>query len=300
MRQHHLVGAHARRRWRRGKADTVAAPDLVERDFNPPGPDRLWAADVTQIRTAEGWLHLATVVDLWSRTVAGWAMGPTVNAELVGDALVMAFERRRPDRRVIHHSDRGAVYTSLAFSQRIELDQSFGGRVGSCYDNAAVESFFATVKRTRLDPPNENLGNTRSAASSDLRLHRDVLQPPTHPTTPRLPQPPRVRKQQCCLKPVSTRPGQVQRPRSAFWRDVLYCDLAMHSSQSQLGRSGTGRPRLWLRPDRSEMFQRQGVRRPTGDLRRSRRAIRRSGREARGWRCCCLRQPHGAARRQIR
>lgn len=149
MRQHHLVGAHARRRWRRGKAGTVAAPDLVKRDFNPPGPDRLWAADVTQIRTAEGWLHLAAVVDLWSRTVAGWAMGPTVNAELVGDALVMAFERRRPDRRVIHHSDRGAVYTSLAFSQRIldlELDQSFGA-VGSCYDNAAVESFFATLKR---------------------------------------------------------------------------------------------------------------------------------------------------------
>jgi transposase InsO family protein len=155
MRQHHLVGAHARRRWRRGKADTVAAPDLEKRDFNPPGPDRLWAADVTQIRTAEGWLHLAAVVDLWSRTVAGWAMGPTVNAELVGDALVMAFERHRPDGRVIHHSDRGAVYTSFAFSQRIldlDLDQSFGA-VGSCYDNAAVRS---------SPPSDENsLGSTK-------------------------------------------------------------------------------------------------------------------------------------------
>jgi len=149
MRQERLVGAHSRRRWRRGKAETAFAPDLVKRDFNPTGPDRLWAADVTQIRTGEGWLYLATVIDLWSRTVAGWAMGTAVNSELVTDALVMAFERRRPDRRVVHHSDRGAVYTSLAFSERVidlELDQSFGG-VGSCYDNAALESFFATLKR---------------------------------------------------------------------------------------------------------------------------------------------------------
>jgi putative transposase len=149
MRQRRLVGAHSRRRWRKGKTSTVYAPDLVRRDFNPTGPDRLWAADVTQIRTSEGWLYLAAVIDLWSRTVAGWAMGPAVNSELVSDALVMAFERRRPDRRVIHHSDRGAVYTSLAFSQRVldlELDQSLGA-VGSCYDNAAVESFFATLKR---------------------------------------------------------------------------------------------------------------------------------------------------------
>jgi putative transposase len=149
MRGQQLVGAHSRRRWRKGKADTAFAPDLVRRDFNPAGPDRLWAADVTQIRTGEGWLYLATVNDLWSRSVAGWAMGPSVNSDLVSDALVMAFERRRPDRRVVHHSDRGAVYTSLAFSQRVidlELDQSFGG-VGSCYDNAAVESFFATLKR---------------------------------------------------------------------------------------------------------------------------------------------------------
>jgi putative transposase len=149
MRGQRLVGVHARRRWRRGRPDTASAPDLVQRDFNPSGPDRLWAADVTQFRTGEGWLHLAAVIDLWSRRVVGWAMDVTVNAELVTDALVMAFNRRRPDRRVVHHSDRGAVYTSLAFSQRVaelELDQSFGS-IGDCYDNAAVESFFATLKR---------------------------------------------------------------------------------------------------------------------------------------------------------
>ena len=136
MRSQQLAGVHARRRWRRGGTDTAHAPDLVQRNFNPTGPDRLWAADVTQFHTGEGWLHLAAVIDLWSRRVVGWAMGPTVNAELVSDALVMAFERRRPDRRVVHHSDRGAAYTSLAFSRRVvelEVDQSFGS-TGDCYD----------------------------------------------------------------------------------------------------------------------------------------------------------------------
>jgi putative transposase len=149
MRAHHLVGAHTRRRWRTARPDRVVACDLVRRDFDPTGPDVLWAADVTQIRTGQGWLYLAAVLDLWSRRVIGWAMGNAVNAELVGDALLMAFQRRRPDQRVVHHSDRGAVYTSLAFSTRLaelELDQSFSA-VGSCYDNAAVESFFATLKR---------------------------------------------------------------------------------------------------------------------------------------------------------
>jgi hypothetical protein len=149
MRSQQLVGVHARRRWRRGRPDAALAPDLVERNFDPTGPDRLWAGDVTQFPTGEGWLHLAAVIDLWSRRVVGWAMGTTVNAELVSDALVMAFERRRPDRRVVHHSDRGPAYTSLAFSQRVvelEVDQSFGS-TGDCYDNAAVESFFATLKR---------------------------------------------------------------------------------------------------------------------------------------------------------
>ncbi len=149
MRSRHLVGVHARRRWRSGRPNSAPAPDVVERNFNPTGPDHVWAGDVTQFRTAEGWLHLAAVVDLWSRRVVGWAMAPAVNADLVSDALLMAFHRRRPDRRVVHHSDRGAPYTALAFSQRLgelDLDQSFGS-TGDCYDNAAVESFFATLKR---------------------------------------------------------------------------------------------------------------------------------------------------------
>jgi transposase InsO family protein len=152
MREAGLVGVHARRRWRAGRPDTAPAPDLVNRDFDPAGPDRVWAADVTQFRTGEGWLYLAAVVDLWSRRVVGWSMGSSPDADLVIDALLMAFSRRRPDRRVVHHSDRGAVYTSLAFSRHLadlELAQSFGS-TADCFDNAAVEAFWATLKRELL------------------------------------------------------------------------------------------------------------------------------------------------------
>lgn len=144
-----LVGVHIRRHRRPARATLGGAVDLVNRNFSPPGPDRLWAADVTQFHTGEGWLHVAGVLDLWSRRVVGWSMGTTPNATLVSDALLMAFQRRRPDQRVVHHSDRGAAYTSLTFSQRVaelELDQSLGS-TGDCYDNAAVEAFWSTLKR---------------------------------------------------------------------------------------------------------------------------------------------------------
>jgi transposase InsO family protein len=149
MRDAGLAGAHARRRWRRGRPDVAPAPDLVNRRFDPPGPDRVWAADVTQFRTGEGWLYLAGVIDLYSRRVVGWAMSNRPDTDLVTDALILAFQRRRPDRRVVHHSDRGAIYTSLAFSHRLAecgLAQSFGS-TGDAYDNAAVEAFWATLKR---------------------------------------------------------------------------------------------------------------------------------------------------------
>ena len=149
MRASGLVGVHARRRWRNERGHVAPAPDLVNRHFVPSGPDQVWAADVTQFRTHEGWLYLAGVIDLWSRRVPGWSMSNSPNSELVTDAVLMAFERRRPDRRVVHHSDRGAAYTSLAFSERVaalELDQSFGS-TGDCYDNAAVEAFWAILKR---------------------------------------------------------------------------------------------------------------------------------------------------------
>lgn len=144
-----LVGAHARKRWRTGKPDTAPAPDLVNRNFEPARADQIWAADVTQFWTEQGWLYFAGVVDLYSRRVVGWAMSSSPDADLVIDALVMAFERRRPDEKPIHHSDRGGIYTSLAFGKRateLGITRSFGS-TGDCYDNSAVEAVWATLKR---------------------------------------------------------------------------------------------------------------------------------------------------------
>jgi len=149
MASHGLVGAHARRKWRRGRPDVAPAPDLVNRDFTASRPDEIWAADVTQFWTTEGWLYFAGVIDLYSRRVVGWSMSNSPDADLVIDALLMGFQRRRPDEKLIHHSDRGAIYTSLAFGNRaaeLGITRSFGS-TGDCYDNAAVESLWATLKR---------------------------------------------------------------------------------------------------------------------------------------------------------
>lgn len=144
-----LVGAHVEGKWRRGRPDVAPAPDLVNRDFSATRPDEIWAADVTQFWTSEGWLYFAGVIDLYSRRVVGWSMSSSPDADLVTCALLMGFQRRRPDEKLIHHSDRGAVYTSLAFGNRaaeLGVTRSFGS-TGDCYDNAAVESLWATLKR---------------------------------------------------------------------------------------------------------------------------------------------------------
>jgi len=146
-----------RRRFRTGttKRDgsAEAAPDLVNRDFSAEGPDQLWVADITYVRTWAGWLYLAVVLDAWSRRIVGWAMAPRMPAELVGDALAMAITCRQPKGPVIHHSDRGSQYTSLAFGKRCReagVVQSMGS-VGDAYDNALCESFFATLECELLD-----------------------------------------------------------------------------------------------------------------------------------------------------
>jgi putative transposase len=125
------------------------APDLVERDFDPTEPNRLWAADITYIRTWEGWLYLASVMDLYSRRIVGWALADHLRAELVVDALQMAVARRRPDAGLVHHSDQGSQYTSLIFTGRcraVGIDVSMGSR-GDCFDNAVLESFHASLKK---------------------------------------------------------------------------------------------------------------------------------------------------------
>jgi putative transposase len=128
------------------------APDLVDRDFTVPGPDQLWVADITYVPTWAGFLYLAVVLDAWSRRVVGWAMATHLRTELVLDALNMAITQRRPTN-VIHHSDQGCQYTSLAFGRRC---QAMGvrpsmGSVGDAYDNAMCESFFATLECELLD-----------------------------------------------------------------------------------------------------------------------------------------------------
>jgi putative transposase len=128
------------------------APDLVNRNFVSDRPDQLWVADITYIHTWAGFLYLSVVMDAWSRKIIGWSMANHLRTELVIDALQMAIEQRQPEG-VIHHSDQGSQYTSLAFGKRCReasVRPSMGS-VGDCYDNALCESFFATLECELLD-----------------------------------------------------------------------------------------------------------------------------------------------------
>lgn len=127
--------------------DRQPATDLVERRFTAEGPNQLWVADITYIPTWSGFLYLAVVLDVWSRRVVGWSMATHLRTELVLDALNMALGQRRPSA-VIHHSDQGTQYTSLAFGQRCKQAgvRPSMGSVGDCFDNALCESFFATLE----------------------------------------------------------------------------------------------------------------------------------------------------------
>jgi putative transposase len=125
------------------------ADDLVARQFSPSEPNLLWVADITYLRSWEGWLYLAAVQDAYSRMIVGWSMAKHMEAELVVDALKMGLHRRRPDPGLVHHSDLGAQYVSLAFGQQARdarIAVSMGSR-GDAYDNAVAESFFATIKK---------------------------------------------------------------------------------------------------------------------------------------------------------
>jgi putative transposase len=128
------------------------APDLVERDFRPDGPNQTWSADITYISTWEGFLYLAHVQDLFSRLIVGWSMADHLRSELVVSALEMALARRRPDRGLIHHSDQGCQFTAVLFTKRcakagIEVSM---GSVGDCYDNAVCETFHASLKKEKI------------------------------------------------------------------------------------------------------------------------------------------------------
>lgn len=149
-----LVGITRRRKWRTTKRDRDArpAPDLVQRNFVAAARDQLWVADITYIPTWSGFLYLSVVMDAWSRRVVGWSMETHLRTDLVLQALNMAVSQRKPSD-VIHHSDQGSQYTSIAFGLRCKhanVRPSMGS-VGDAYDNAMCESFFATLECELLD-----------------------------------------------------------------------------------------------------------------------------------------------------
>lgn len=157
MRAAGLVGVHRRRRVRPiGRPAFRAAstaPDLVRRNFSVDAPDRLWVADITQLPTGEGPLYLAALIDACSRACVGWSMADHLRSSLVLAALEAALEQRRPSPGLVHHSDRGTQYTSLALGARLRAAGMVAsmGYPGSAYDNAMAESFFASLETELID-----------------------------------------------------------------------------------------------------------------------------------------------------
>ena len=149
MRQNGIVAEPFRRiKWKRPFKTAKAADNLLQRQFAVSAPNRIWAADITSFWTGSGWVHLAIVMDLYSRRIVGWAMHGEMTERLVLDALEMAVLSRRPAGELIHHSDQGSQYQSQLFRSKLKeygITLSMSRR-GNCWDNAPVESFFKTVK----------------------------------------------------------------------------------------------------------------------------------------------------------
>ena len=198
MRQAGLFGCGGRRRkarttLRSRTERTPPAPDLVKRNFTPEAPDRLWVADITYVRTWEGWLYLAFVLDAYSRKIVGWCMANNLKTELVLDALNMALYNRRPQPGLIHHSDRGSQYTSVEFGSRLKeaaLLPSMGS-VADAYDNSMAESFVSTLKRELIH--RHSWPNRQTARTASFEYLEGVLQRKEKALRPGTSEPFRVR-----------------------------------------------------------------------------------------------------------
>ena len=176
MSEHGLRARHKRRfkPTTDSKHSRPVAPNLLARNFTPEAPDRVWTGDITYIRTDQGWLYLAIVLDLFNREIVGWSIKPSMTADLVTDALTMAWFRRKPDAGIIFHSDRGSQYASLAMSARLGdygMTASMS-RKGNCWDNAPTESFFNSLKNERVHGVTYT---TRAAAEADLFEYIEVF-----------------------------------------------------------------------------------------------------------------------------
>lgn len=174
MRQANLRALHGyrTRRWAVGKP-SVLIPNLLQRRFTTTRPNKAWVTDITYIRTWQGWLYLAVVMDLFSRRIVGWTAGPTIHRELVLNAVLMAVRRRRP-RGTLIHSDQGTQYGSDAWrrfcrSNRLEPSMS---RKGNCWDNAVAESFFSSLKKERIQ---KRIYKTRDLARADIFDYIEVF-----------------------------------------------------------------------------------------------------------------------------
>lgn len=146
---------------------SIVAPNRVQREFTVDAPNRVWVTDITYIRTWQGWLYLAVVMDLYARRVVGWSMKPTLSRELALDALLMAILRRQPKAAVIVHSDQGSQYGSddwQRFCKAHGLTPSMSRR-GNCWDNAVAESFFSSLKKERI---RKRVYKTRDLARADI------------------------------------------------------------------------------------------------------------------------------------
>lgn len=174
MRENHLRALHGyrTRRWSVGKP-SVLIPNLLKRQFTVTRRNRAWVTDITYIRTWQGWLYLAVIVDLFSRKIVGWSTRPTIHRELVLDAVLMAVRRRRP-RGTLIHSDQGTQYGSDAwrrFCRSHHLEPSMS-RKGNCWDNAVAESFFSSLKKERIK---KHIYKDRDLANEDIADYIDAF-----------------------------------------------------------------------------------------------------------------------------
>jgi len=168
MRSHGIRGMRGYKKPRyTGGKPAATASNLLQREFTVERPNQAWVTDITYIRTWEGWVYLAVVLDLHSRMVVGWSMKPTLRSELVIDALLMAIWRRRPKEKVLVHSDQGSQYGSndyVKFCRDHSLEPSMSRR-GNCWDNAVAESFFGSLKKERI---RKRIYRTRDLARAEV------------------------------------------------------------------------------------------------------------------------------------
>jgi putative transposase len=189
MRDHQIVGRHRKKRCRTTDSNhgLPIAPNRLRQHFECATPDSIWLADITYVATDEGFLYVAAMKDLCTKKIVGWSMSATIDAQLAVDALMMALSRQKPAAGLVVHSDRGSQYASGMFRQKLnelQMLQSMSRR-GNCYDNAPMESFFASLKTERLEQEHFATRDAARAAIFEyveafynpVRLHSSIGRP---------------------------------------------------------------------------------------------------------------------------